>query len=213
MSDKFRTGNAALTSRVCYLVTVPAALWFIAEVADTLAEMTNDDNWVQVGSVTVDEAREAAQLMFDGFLPVEFQVTDCVLQWRPGANEDWIDLQDIDACGPTVDIVELTNQSADIGVTNFASANVVGTYRISYYILTTTTAVGAGSVRFTVAWNDGTGARSINAAMNALTAPGPFAQGTIFVRLGSGSVSFNTTHTGIYSTAKYAVYITCERVS
>lgn len=116
-----------------------------------------------------------------------------------------------------VDRQGLTNQSADIADTNFTNAGVAGEYRVSVYLLTTTSAVGAGTVTCTIKWNDGTTAVADAAAAIALTSTGTIGTAigtaTIFVRLASGNITYGTSHTGIFSTAKYALYVTCERLN
>jgi len=70
LRDQFRTQDAALTGSVSYLCRMPAALWFIAEVADALLTMTIEDNWVKVGAVTVEDAVSAASAMLEAFQPM-----------------------------------------------------------------------------------------------------------------------------------------------
>lgn len=68
--DQFRTQDAPLTGGVSYLCRMPAAQWFIAEVADALLTMTIEDNWVKVGAVTVEDAVSAASDMLGAFQPM-----------------------------------------------------------------------------------------------------------------------------------------------
>lgn len=65
--DKFRTGDTPLTGRVFYTLTLPRAIWFIAEIADALLTATIPENWEQEGSVSVDDAVEAASEMLESF--------------------------------------------------------------------------------------------------------------------------------------------------
>lgn len=69
MADTYRTGNTPLTGRVSYLVNMPAALWFAAEVADALNDMCDSDGWTQSGTVTIDDAVQAAEIMVATFGP------------------------------------------------------------------------------------------------------------------------------------------------
>jgi len=69
-TDKFRTGNVALTGRVFYKVAMPNALWFIAQVIDALNAMTKEYNWEEAGSVTIDDAIDAASDMVREFSPM-----------------------------------------------------------------------------------------------------------------------------------------------
>ncbi len=111
-----------------------------------------------------------------------------------------------------VDDVALADQGADIGSTNFANAGTVGTYQINVYFYTSVQAAGTGTVTLTIAWNDGTAART-NTFTTSLTTTGSFKTGVLHVRLGSGSVSYSTSNSGSYSTAKYSLYMTVERLS
>jgi len=52
------------------LCRMPAAQWFIAEVADALLTMTIEDNGVKVGAVTVEDAVSAASEMLGAFQPM-----------------------------------------------------------------------------------------------------------------------------------------------
>jgi len=68
--DKFRTGNGPLTGSVLYSISLPDDLEFIAQVADSLYSLCVDDNWEEGGTVTVDEATQAAIAMFWSFKPM-----------------------------------------------------------------------------------------------------------------------------------------------
>lgn len=48
---------------------MPNAVWFWAEVLDTLSDMTDPENWEQVGTMTVDDAAKAAAEMCRYFMP------------------------------------------------------------------------------------------------------------------------------------------------
>lgn len=107
--------------------------------------------------------------------------------------------------------IALTNQVADIGTTNFANAGTVGTYRVSYSLQDTTSDITAGAVTLTIAWTDSAGATT-STAVQVLTGVGR-TSGVIYIQLASGNVTYATSHTGIFGTAKYALYATCERLS
>lgn len=118
--------------------------------------------------------------------------------------------------GAIVDDVALTNQSADIGSTNFTNAGTAGTYMVTWYIYTTTADATAGTAILTITYNDGTTARSRVASsvdLTSTTTPSSVATSVIFARLGSGSVSYAVTHTGAYNNARYALYMSCIRLS
>lgn len=107
--------------------------------------------------------------------------------------------------------VQSANQSADISSTNFVGANVAGLYRVHYSLEDTTADVTAGAVTLTIAYTAAAGAITVPSAALVLTGVG-LTQGTIFVQLSSGSISYSTTHTGLFGTAKYALYMTVERL-
>lgn len=109
-----------------------------------------------------------------------------------------------------VDDVALTGQTADIGTTNFTNAQVVGRYRISYILQDTTSDITAGAVILTISWTDGAGATTATATQT-LTGVGR-QSGVIYVQEASGNLTYATTHTGLFGSATYALYITCERV-
>lgn len=107
------------------------------------------------------------------------------------------------------DTKSLPNQSADITTTNFANASTAGLYEVDYVLEDTTSALAAGSVVLTIAWTDGAGATT-STATQLLTGVGRVS-GHIAIELASGAISYATSHTGIFSTAKYALFLTCQR--
>lgn len=107
--------------------------------------------------------------------------------------------------------VQLTNQSADITSTNFSNTSTAGLYRISYSLEDTTSDITAGAVTITIAYTATAGAITVPSSAQVLTGSG-LTQGTIFAQLASGSISYSTTHTGLFGTAKYALYMTVERL-
>lgn len=112
------------------------------------------------------------------------------------------------------DTIALTNQSGDIAAANFANTVAPGTYRVSFYLEDTTADVAAGAVQLTVAFTDGNGATTKTSAAVALTGIGTVRDsGVFFVQLQSGNVTYAVAHTGIFGTAKYALYISFERLS
>jgi hypothetical protein len=105
--------------------------------------------------------------------------------------------------------VALTNQGADIAPANLAT--VAGLYRVSYSLQDTTADITAGAVTLTISYTDGAGATT-DTAVQVLTGTGR-TKGSIYVQLASGNLTYATTHTGIFGTAKYALYITTERLN
>lgn len=109
-----------------------------------------------------------------------------------------------------VDDVALTNQSADIGSTNFTNAGAAGMYRLNYVLEDTTADLTAGTITLTVSWTDGAGATTAT-ANQILTGLGR-ASGVLYLELASGNVSYATSHTGIFGTSKYALHMSLERL-
>lgn len=121
----------------------------------------------------------------------------------------------LDQTGTTTvktDTATLTGQTADIGSTSF-SATAVGLYRVSYYVVDTAADLTAGAVTLHVAYTDPAASQTQNSAAVLLTTLGGFAQGTMVLQLGSGAVSYSTTHSGSFGTAAYDVYMTLERMN
>jgi len=112
-----------------------------------------------------------------------------------------------------VDNVALTGQTGSIGSTNFTNAGTAGEYRISYYMFCTTLGAGNELVQLTFAWNDGTSAKTQTSSSMALHTGYAFTQGVIYLRLGSGSVSFSSTFAAGLGSPQYAVYLSCERMN
>lgn len=109
---------------------------------------------------------------------------------------------------PTVTNVSLTAQGADIAATNLAT--VAGLYLVSYSLQDTTADITAGAVILTLSYTDGAGAATATATQ---TLVGVGRQsGSVYVQLASGNLTYATTHTGIFGTAVYALYITTQRV-
>lgn len=109
-----------------------------------------------------------------------------------------------------VSTIALTNQGADITTTTITGT--AGTYLISYVMEDTTADLTAGAVTLTFAWTDGAGATTLPSAALLLTAVGR-TSGTVQVQLASGNLTYATSHTGIFGTSKYALYISTIRLS
>lgn len=112
-----------------------------------------------------------------------------------------------------VDTKSLTTQSADIADTNFTNAGTAGLYRVSYYVVDTAADLTAGAVQLNIKFNDGAASQTISSSTVVLTTLGAFTQGVMYVRLGSGSITYGVTHTGIFGTATYALYASVERLN
>jgi len=111
-----------------------------------------------------------------------------------------------------VDSVLLTEQIADIGPINFTGGSVTGgLYRVNCYLMTGVTDPGAGTVTLHILWNDGAAARDNAICAISLTSL-DYNQGIMFAYLGSGSIQYETTHTGLFEDAQFDLYIELERL-
>ena len=111
-----------------------------------------------------------------------------------------------------VDHVALTGQLASIGTTNFTNAGTAGLYRVNYYLEATTLNAGATSVLATFGYTDDAGATTTTSATLILTALGR-TSGIFYVQLASGNLTYATTLVDVSGLARYALYMTCERVN
>lgn len=68
--DKFRTSDEALTGLSLYIVPMPNALSFIAQVADALYSMCQAENWEVGGVTSIEDAVQAAIEMVNDFMPL-----------------------------------------------------------------------------------------------------------------------------------------------
>lgn len=107
--------------------------------------------------------------------------------------------------------ISTTAQTTDIGSTNITTTGA-GLYRLAYYLVDSTADLTAGAVRLNVTYTDAGTAQTQNSATVALTILGTFTQGEFIIQLASGNIVYSTTHTGIFGSAKYNLYISLERL-
>lgn len=104
----------------------------------------------------------------------------------------------------------LTGQSASIANTPIATALLPkGTYRLSYYIVCTTT--GSGNVGVNFAWTDDRQAQSFTGSTINLNGAN-FRGESIIIEVGSAGVNFSTTSSASAGTF-YSVRVSLERVN
>lgn len=108
--------------------------------------------------------------------------------------------------------VTATGQVADIGSTNLTTTGA-GLYRLAYYLVDTVADLTAGAVRLNVTYTDSGAAQTQQSATVALITLGAFTQGEYIIQLASGNIAYSTTHTGIFGTSAYNLYITLERLN
>lgn len=107
----------------------------------------------------------------------------------------------------TTTSVQLTNQGADIATANLAT--VAGLYLVSYSLQDTTADLTAGAAILTISYADGAGAGTATATQ-VLTGLGR-QSGSVYVQLASGNLTYAVSHTGLFGTSKYALFITTVR--
>lgn len=117
-----------------------------------------------------------------------------------------------------VDDVSLTARTTNITTTAFTNAGTAGQYRVSYYVFTSTAGyANAGNISINLLWNDGTTARvytaPVNVTLNSTTSVLSYYNADMYLRLGSGSISYNVTVFGNRSASQYAFYATAERLN
>jgi len=108
--------------------------------------------------------------------------------------------------------VGLTNQGADVSA-NFSNAGTAGFYRLSYYLECTTADATAGTVKSTITWTDDVGGTMRSSTALSLTSLDRILGAQFPIQLASGNIAYSTSHTGIYGTAKYALYYILERLN
>jgi hypothetical protein len=114
--------------------------------------------------------------------------------------------------------VNLTGQNDDIAETNFNDTDTIGMYRVSSFLMTTKADAGAGGAELVFYWNDGKNNESFSPAAINLAIDGDYETNIggivpIVIYSGSGSISYEVTHTGSYGTAEYDLHIRVERLS
>lgn len=107
----------------------------------------------------------------------------------------------------------LTNQGATISATTlFTPAATATRYLVNIYLVATTAGT-SGTVSATLAWNDGTGARTIttpNITFGSLAAPVTISQ---YILTNTAAVTYATTVTAAVGTPKYELYIDVLRLA
>lgn len=115
----------------------------------------------------------------------------------------------LDFAPAILDQVGLSAQGADIGATNLAGTNVTGLYLITVYLVATTPDLTAGIVTVTIGWTDDGAARTQAFSANLIATNKD--AGVVIAQRASGFVTYTVTHTGIFGTATYSLYISAER--
>lgn len=102
----------------------------------------------------------------------------------------------------------LTGQTSAISTTNLFTPPSTGTYRVSFYVVTTAGTVY--SLQGTIGWTDDDQAQTATTSMLTNTVGG-YTQASFFIEATSGNaVSFSVALTG---TATYNVYVVAERLT
>ena len=104
--------------------------------------------------------------------------------------------------------VRLTGQTADVADTTITGT--AGTYRVTVYLVDTAADITAGAVTAHIKFNDGAAAQDVPVGPVALITLGAMAQATIAADLGSGNLTYGSTHTGLFGTAAYRLVVITE---
>lgn len=111
--------------------------------------------------------------------------------------------------------VSLAGQSAAIGITGFyTNPNIANTYRINYYLMVTTTDVGAATITPKILWQDPTGTvQTLSGTAAADNTLGQLSQGSFIARVGAGqSINYQTTISASLGNARYSLFVTVEKI-
>ncbi len=126
---------------------------------------------------------------------------------------DYNDLANIPNVPIVSDVKTFSGRTSDITSSAF-SLTLGGTlYRISYYIVDSTADLTAGAVTVNFAWTDSTGAQTFSSNPLALTTLGTKIQEEIFIATGGGNINYSTSHTGLFGSATYDLFITLEKIA
>jgi len=112
--------------------------------------------------------------------------------------------------------VASTGQSASISATNLQVGGAVapsGLYKVTYYVVATTAGT-SGTLDVTIAWNDGTAARS-DANTSAITfGSTAYATKSVIIRAdGTNNITYATTVNSPVGSPVYAIYLVLERLA
>lgn len=116
---------------------------------------------------------------------------------------------------PIVAVVALTGQSATIGLTNLLAAAPVGLYRASAWLVTTTADATAGTISLTLGYNTGAALSQTSGACDLKVLgdqTGRFNSITIY-SAAAQNITYQTTVAGAINAARFALYITLERLA
>lgn len=147
----------------------------------------------------------------DGAFTLSQSVAQVSISLNTGHANTWSGKQTFQSVGGVTQIVSnvsLTGQVADINATTLTST--VGLYRVSYSLQDTTSDITAGAVVLTLAYTDGAGSTTATATQ-VLTGTGR-QNGSVYIQLASGNLTYAITHTGLFGTATYALNISTERL-
>lgn len=156
------------------------------------------------GTVTTTVAATAGTWTFT--LPTSGGTSGYLLQTDGSGITSWVQ------SSYNTQVVSLTSQTADIGSTNLTTTGN-GLYRLAYYLVDTTADALAGAVRLNVTYTDAGASQTQQSATVLLTTLGAFTQGEFIIQLASGNIAYSTSHTGIFGTAAYNLYMTLERLN
>jgi hypothetical protein len=107
--------------------------------------------------------------------------------------------------------IALINQNTDLGPTILSTPVTTGVYRVSIYLVDTV--VGTVTITANLFWTDDGQAETASTSPLLLTALG-YTSSTFYIEATAGNaISYSLTNIGGYTTDKYSIYITLERLS
>lgn len=110
---------------------------------------------------------------------------------------------------PIVDTEIFTGQVANIASANFLNTTT-GMYVVQAYLVVSSADVTAGVLTLTIGWNDNVAARTDTLTL-AMTSTGYATKAFLVLPQGSANVSYAVSHTGIFGTAVYSLYMSIEQ--
>lgn len=108
--------------------------------------------------------------------------------------------------------VSLTGQTAAISTTTLYTPIATAFFRVSVYMIVTTT--GTGTLSCTIGWTDSVGAKTISPAGNVdLSVASSGATGISFIVADPAAITYETAIAGLAGNPVYSLYIVLEQLA
>ena len=109
--------------------------------------------------------------------------------------------------------VSLTAVAANVGATNIVASASAGRYRLSYYVVCTTSGAGDSVPTLTFTFTDETQAQTLSASMPASSTAKLFTSGSFVLSSAAAQAIKYTIAAGVYTNgSKYSIYIVVEAI-